>query len=405
MGLLSPLGNSVDEFWRGCLAGRSGIGWITVDDPHLYPVKVDGEVKGFEAGRYMEAGKAARMGRFSQFAVAAAKMAIDDAALELADLDLTRVGVVIGNGSGGYPETDQAARTIETKGPACLDPRFQGRSWANMAAAWIAIESGASGFNDTLTTACAAGTQAIGRGLDAIRLGRADVVLAGGTEAGLCELGMAAFTAMRALSTRTDDPTRASRPFELDRDGFVASEGAAILVLESLEHARERGAAILAELAGYGACSDAFHVVMPAPDGAGAQQAMRLALADADVDGSEVDYINAHGTSTPTNDAIETAAIKAVFGKRAYDIPVSSTKSMIGHALGAAGAIESVACINAIQASVLPPTINYDRPDPACDLDYVPNVPRKAPGLRIVLKNSFGFGGQNACLVFRAFES
>ncbi len=402
MGLLSPLGNTVDEFWLGCLAGRSGIGWITVDDPHLYPVKVDGEVKGFEAGRYMEAGKAARMGRFSQFAVAAAKMAIDDAALELADLDLTRVGVVIGNGSGGYPETDQAARTIETKGPACLDPRFQGRSWANMAAAWIAIESGASGFNDTLTTACAAGTQAIGRGLDAIRLGRADVVLAGGTEAGLCELGMAAFTAMRALSTRTDDPTRASRPFELDRDGFVASEGAAILVLESLEHARERGAAILAELAGYGACSDAFHVVMPAPDGAGAQQAMRLALADADVDGSEVDYINAHGTGTRLNDAAEAKAINRFAGSRAESLPVSSIKAGIGHLLGSAGAVEAVVCLMALREQWLPPETSLETPDPICRFPIV----REPRDQRIgtVLSNSFGFGGVNASLIFRRWS-
>jgi 3-oxoacyl-[acyl-carrier-protein] synthase II len=274
----------------------------------------------------------------------------------------------------------------------------------NMAAAQVAMQFGLKGYNNTVTTACAAGTQAIGDALDVIRLGRADVMLAGGGEAGICELGLAAFAIMRALSTRQDDPAKASRPFDAGRDGFVCAEGAGMFVLETIEHAERRGARILAELAGYGACSDAYHVVAPCVDGEGAQRAIRLALADASLSPAEIDYINAHGTSTEANDAAETRAIKGVFGELAYRVPVSSTKSMIGHALGASGAIESVACLKAIETGILPPTINYDTPDGICDLDYVPNQARKVGEVRAVLKNSFGFGGQNACLVFKRYE-
>jgi 3-oxoacyl-[acyl-carrier-protein] synthase II len=274
----------------------------------------------------------------------------------------------------------------------------------NIAAAQVAMQFGLKGYNNTVSTACAAGTQAIGDALDIIRIGRADVMVTGGGEAGICELGLAAFHIMRALSTRSDDPTKASRPFDAGRDGFICAEGAGILVIESLEHAERRGARILAELAGYGASSDAYHVVAPCVDGEGAQRAMRLALEDAGISIDEVDYINAHGTSTPANDAAETAAIKGVFGEMAYRIPVSSTKSMIGHALGASGAIESLACIKAIETAIIPPTVNYDTPDEDCDLDYVPNHSRKVDSVRCVLKNSFGFGGQNACLVFKRYE-
>ncbi len=403
MGAVTPLGNSVDEFWRGCVEGRSGIDWITLGDPYLYPVKVDGEVRGFDASRYMDGGEAEQMPLFARYAVAAARMALGDAGLRPNDEDASRIGVCLGNGGGGYPEEESAVRTLVEKGCSAIDSLAALKFSSHMGAAWVAKSVGAEGFSNTVATACAAATQAIGRALDAIRLRRADVVLAGGAEASLCELGMAAFTAMRALSTRADDPAKASRPFDLDRDGFVASEGAAVLVLESLEHARARRAPIFAELVGYGASSDAYHVVIPAPDGEGARQAMTLALADAGVTPADVDYINAHGTSTPMNDVMETIAIKAVFGERAYSVPISSTKSMIGHALGAAGAIESVACIKAIETGIVPPTINYERPDPACDLDYVPNKARRAH-VNVVLKNSFAFGGQNACLVFRAFE-
>jgi 3-oxoacyl-[acyl-carrier-protein] synthase II len=272
----------------------------------------------------------------------------------------------------------------------------------NIAAAQIAMQFGLRGYNNTVTTACAASTQAMGDALDVIRLGRADMMLAGGGEAGICELGLAAFHIMRALSTRVDEPMKASRPFDAERDGFVCAEGAALFVFETLEHAERRGARILAEIAGYGATSDAYHVVAPCVDGEGAQRAMRMAIHDADLTEEDIDYINAHGTSTPANDASETLAIKGVFGERAYGIPVSSTKSMIGHTLGASGAIESVACLKAIETGIVPPTINYENPDPECDLDYVPNQSRKIGKVRAVLKNSFGFGGQNACLVFKA---
>jgi 3-oxoacyl-[acyl-carrier-protein] synthase II len=404
MGALTPLGNSVDEFWQGCVEGRSGLGWITLVDTTNYAVKVDGEVRNFDPQNYMDRKEARRMARFSQFSVAAARMALDDSGLDLDREERTRIGVLLGNGNGGYPETDDAVRQIISKGGNRLDPFYMSKTLPNMAAAQVAMQFGLKGYNNTVTTACAAGTQAIGDALDVIRLGRADVMLAGGGEAGICELGLAAFAIMRALSTRQDDPAKASRPFDAGRDGFVCAEGAGMFVLETIEHAERRGARILAELAGYGACSDAYHVVAPCVDGEGAQRAIRLALADASLSPAEIDYINAHGTSTEANDAAETRAIKGVFGELAYRVPVSSTKSMIGHALGASGAIESVACLKAIETGILPPTINYDTPDGICDLDYVPNQARKVGEVRAVLKNSFGFGGQNACLVFKRYE-
>ncbi|HXH21679.1 MAG TPA: beta-ketoacyl-ACP synthase II [Dehalococcoidia bacterium] len=401
MGAITPLGNSVDEFWRGCTEGRSGIGWITVGDPKDYPVKIDGEVKGFCPTDFMDGSEAASQSRFSQFAVAAASMAIEDARLDVAAERPERIGVIVGTGAGGYAEVEAATRAVIAGHAGSISQDAVAQAMPHMATANIARAFGLKGYANTVCTACAAGTQAIGSALDIIRSGRADIVLAGGTEAGLCEIALAGFVAMRALSTRADDPTRASRPFDARRDGFVSSEGAAMFVLEELEHALARGARIFAELAGYGATSDAFHIVAPRPDGSSAQAAMSLALADAGVAPAEVDYINAHGTSTVFNDVVETAAIKAVFGEDAYRIPVSSTKSQVGHALGAAGAIESVACVKAIQTGILPPTINHEEPDPQCDLDYVPNESRLVGDVRVVLKNSFGFGGQNACLVFR----
>jgi 3-oxoacyl-[acyl-carrier-protein] synthase II len=331
-------------------------------------------------------------------------MAIEDSGLRIDKEDASRIGVLLGSGIGGYPETDETMRTIVSRGGDRIDPFYMAKHLPNMAAAQIAMQFQVKGYNNTVSTACAAGTQALGDALNILRLGRADVMLAGGGEAGICELGLAGFNIMRALSTRQDDPTKASRPFDKDRDGFVPAEGGAVFVLETLEHAERRGARILAEIAGYGASSDAYHIVQPCGDGEGAIRAMRWALEDAGLGIEDVDYINAHGTSTPANDASETVAIKGLFGERAYQVPVSSTKSMIGHALGASGAIESIACIKAIETGTLPPTINYDTPDPACDLDYVPNQSRQAAEVRTVLKNSFGFGGQNACLVFRKFE-
>jgi 3-oxoacyl-[acyl-carrier-protein] synthase II len=403
MGALTPLGNSVDEFWHGCVEGRSGIDWITLFDSSAYPVKVDGEVRNFDPQDYMDRKEARRMARFSQLSVAAARMALDDSGLKLDHEDGTRIGVLLGNGNGGYPETDDAMRTIMTRGGSRLDPFYMSKILPNIAAAQVAMQFGLRGYNNTVTTACAASTQALGDALDVIRIGRADVMVAGGGEAGICELGLAAFNIMHALS-RADDPRQASRPFDKNRDGFVCAEGSAIFVLETLERAQRRDARILAELAGYGATSDAHHVVAPCADGEGAQRAMLIAIEDAGLRAEDVDYINAHGTSTPANDEAETVAIKGVFSERAYTIPVSSTKSMIGHSLGASGAIESVACLKAIETGIIPPTINYETPDPECDLDYVPNRARKVDGVRVVLKNSFGFGGQNACLVFKRFE-
>ncbi|MPZ49147.1 MAG: beta-ketoacyl-ACP synthase II [Dehalococcoidia bacterium] len=404
MGALTPLGNNVEDFWQGCVEGRSGIDWITLFDHSAYAVKVDGEVKGFDPEQYMDRKEARRMARFSQFSVAAAAMAIENSGLQLDDEDRNRIGVLMGNGNGGFPENDSAMRTIIQKGGDRLDPFYMSKTLPNIAAAQVAMQHQLKGYNNTVTTACAAGTQAIGDALDIIRHGRADIMLAGGGEAGICELGLAGFAIMRALSTRADDPSKASRPFDAGRDGFVCAEGAAMLVLETLEHAQTRGATILAELAGYGACSDAYHVVAPCADGEGAARAMRLAIEDAGMTPDDIDYINAHGTSTQANDAAETVAIKTVFGERAYQLPISSTKSMIGHALGASGPIESIACIKAIETGILPPTLNYETVDPVCDLDYVPNASRDVGSVRAVLKNSFGFGGQNACLVYKRFE-
>ena len=405
MGALTPIGNTVDAFWQSCVEGRSGVDWITLCDASNYAVKVDGEVKNFDPQDYMGRKDAHRMARFSQFSVAAANMAVADAGLRVEDEDSSRIGVLLGNGNGGFPETDKAMRTIIEKGGGRLDPFYMSKTLPNIAAAHVAMQLGLKGYNNTVSTACAAGTQAIGDALDILRLGRADVMVAGGGEAGICELGLASFAIMRALSTRVDEPLKASRPFDAGRDGFVCAEGAGILILETLAHAQHRGARILGELAGYGAGSDAYHVVAPCVDGEGARQAIQIALDDAGVEPEHIDYINAHGTSTPANDASETIAIKRVFGENAYHIPISSTKSMIGHALGASGAIESVACLKAIETGIIPPTINYETPDPTCDLDYVPNQARKVEKVRCVLKNSFGFGGQNACLVFKAYEN
>ncbi len=403
MGALTPTGNSVEEFWQSCLEGRSGLGHVTQFDASGYPYQVTGEVRGFDPHDYMDRREARRMSRFSQFAVAATRQAIRQAELDLDREDRARIGVLLGNGIGGLTETQQAVRDIRDKGGLRIDPLFLPKMLPNMAAAQISLMFGIKGYSNTVITACAAGTQAIGDSLDLIRSGRADVAITGGTEAALSEIGLCGFAVIRALTARNDPPEKASRPFDARRDGFVAAEGAAIFVLESLEHARRRDAPVLAELAGYGASCDAYHLVAPCADGEGAVRAMQWALEDAGLAPAEVDYINAHGTSTKLNDAAETQAIKKVFGETAYRIPVSATKSMVGHSFGAAGAIECVASVQSIRTGFIHPTINYEHPDPDCDLDYVPNEARRAD-VRAVLKNSFGFGGQNACLVFKRFE-
>jgi 3-oxoacyl-[acyl-carrier-protein] synthase II len=403
MGAVTAIGNTVDDFWQSALEGTSGIDILQSFDHSAYPVHIAGEVKDFDPEKYMDRRDARRMARFSQFAIAGTHQALERADLKLEDVDRDRVGVLIGNGIGGIQDSQEAVRTIDRRGGMKIDPFFFPKMLPNMAAAHIALHFGARGYNNTVITACAAGTQAIGDAMDLVRSGRVDVAITGGTEAALCELGLCGFAVIRALSTQNDPPHKASRPFDAKRDGFVAAEGAGILILESEKHAKERRAPILAELAGYGACNDAYHVVAPSDDGSGAMRAMKEALHDAGIEPSQVDYINAHGTSTELNDKSETLALKKLFGEDAYTTPVSSTKSMIGHSFGAAGAIESVACIKSIETGWVHPTINYEYPDPDCDLDYVPNEKRKVDP-DIVLTNSFGFGGQNACLVYKRYE-
>ena len=403
MGAVTPLGNSASEFWQACVDGRSGIDNVTLFDASGYPSRIAGEVKDFDPLDHMDRREAHRMSRFGHFAVAAGRQALESAELNLEQQDRSRVGVILGNGIGGLPSIEQAVHTIRDKSGMRIDPLFMPKMLPNMAAAQLSLVLGAKGYSNTVITACAAATQAMGDSLDLIRSGRADMVLTGGSEAALCELGLCGFAVMRALSTHNEEPQKASRPFDAERDGFVAAEGAAIFVFENLEHARRRDAPIVAEIAGYGACNDAYHVVAPRADGEGAIRAMSWALEDAGVTPEEVDYINAHGTSTKINDAAETHAIKKMFGEQAYRMPVSATKSMIGHAFGAAGALECVAAVESIRHGIIPPTINYEHPDPECDLDYVPNEARRAD-VRVVLKNSFGFGGQNACLLFERFE-
>ncbi|MCH7953281.1 MAG: beta-ketoacyl-ACP synthase II [Chloroflexi bacterium] len=403
MGAITPIGNSVQEFWDSAVAGKSGLGILSTFDHSAYPVHVAGEVKDFDPQKYMDRRVARRMGRFSQFAMAATTEAVRQADLDLEDTDRDRVGVLLGVGIGGLEESQKAVRTVDSRGGMRIDPFFFPKMLPNMAAAHIALNFGVRGYNNTVITACAAGTQAIGDAMDLVRAGRVDVCIAGGSEASLCELGLCGFAVIRSLSQNNDEPKKASRPFDAERDGFVAAEGAGILILESEEHAKSRSAPVLAEVAGYGACSDAFHVVAPSEDGDGARRAMREALQDAGVETTDVDYINAHGTSTQLNDRSETLAIKALFGEDAYRVPISATKSMVGHSFGAAGAVESVAAVQTIVNRTIHPTINLEHADPECDLDYVPEGARAAD-VNVVLKNSFGFGGQNACLVFKRYE-
>ena len=403
MGAMTPLGESPDEFWMNLAAGRSGVGPMTLCDPEGYPCRISGEVSDFDPGTYIAVREARRMARFSQLAVAAGLQAAEASGFDVNREDPYRVGVVLGNGNGGFPTLEENCRILAERGGMRMSPFFFPMILPNMAAAAVSRYLGAQGYNSTATTACAASNQAIGEAMEVIRRGAADVVFAGGAEAGISLLGLSGFAVMRALSTRNDAPGEASRPFDADRDGFVPSEGSVVLVMERLEHALDRGANILAEVVGFGSTSDAGHPVQPEESGASAARAMGLAIEDARESVESVDYINAHGTSTPLNDTLETVAIKKLFGERAYKIPVSSTKSMIGHSLGAAGALEAAACIKTINESKVHPTINYATSDPSCDLDYVPNVARDL-NARVVLSNAFGFGGQNACIVFRKFE-
>jgi 3-oxoacyl-[acyl-carrier-protein] synthase II len=399
LGAITPAGQTVDEFWGAISTGHSGIGPITLFDSSDYPCKVAGEVKDWQPTQFIERKAARRMARFSQFMVAAARQAFEDAAFNFEHEDTTRIGVLVGNGGGGYPDIQEGVRTLLERGGMRLDPLYFPRTLANMAAAQVAMQFGARGYNGTISTACAAGTQAVGEAAMVIRTGRADAVLTGGCEAGISELGLAGFSVMRALQTNSnDEPEKASRPFDATREGFVPSEGAGAILLESEEHALARGARIYAEVLGFGCSNDAFHVAAPAENGEGAARAMNEALRDAGVSPEQIDYVNAHATGTPSGDSAETEAIKHVFGEQAYEVAISATKSMIGHGLGASGGMETVATVKTIETGVIHPTINLWTPDPTCDLDYVPNEARERP-VRFALKNSFGFGGQNSCLV------
>ena len=400
LGAITPLGLTADEFWSNLLSGVSGIGPMTLCDPTDYPCRIAGQADDFDPTNYMGNREARRMARFSQLAVAAALQAVEDSNLDITAEDPYRVGVLLGNGNGGFPTLEENCRILADRGGMRMSPFFFPMILPNMAAANVSQYVGAHGYNSTATTACAASNSAIGEGLQAIRHGIADVMLAGGAEAGISQLGLAGFAVMRALSTRNDEPQRASRPFDAERDGFVPAEGAGVLILEERERAIARGANILCELSGFGATSDAGHLVQPQESGASAARAMANAIEDAGLVPEDVHYINAHGTSTPLNDAVETVAIKRLFMDSAQTIPVSSTKSMIGHSLGASGALEAVACVKTIVEQQIHPTANYEHPDPECDLDYVPNQARAAD-VSTVLSNAFGFGGQNACLIFR----
>ena len=404
MGVISPVGNTIDQFWKSLINGISGIGPITLCDPAPFPCKIAGEVKNFDTSDYMDIKDSKRMARFSQLAVAASNLAIADSGIDISDENPDEIGVFVGNGNGGFPDIEANARLLVDKGAMKVSPFFIPMILPNMAAANVSRIFGIKGYTSTITTACAAGTQSIGEAAEVLKKGYANVILAGGCEAGISQLGLGGFSTIRALTTQNEHPETASKPFDANRDGFVPAEGAAMLVLETEKHAIDRGAKIYAEILGYGVSSDAYHLVQPDKDGDGAFRAIMNSLKDSKIEKDEIDYINAHGTSTPMNDLSETLAIKKTFGSLASKIPISSTKSMIGHVLGGAGALEAVASILSIVNGVIHPTINYKTPDSQCDLDYVPNKSR-VKNIQTVLSNSFGFGGQNACLILREFDN
>ncbi len=403
LGCISPVGNNVKETWEAVLAGKSGAGMITHFDASNHKTKFAAEVKGFDAVALFGPRETRKMDRYTQFATAVAMEALDHADLKIDHTNRDRIGILIGTGIGGIGTMMEQADVMRERGPDRVSPFLIPMMISDSAAGMLAIRLGARGPNMAVATACASGNNAIGEALEMIRRGAADVMIAGASEAALVQLAMAGMNVMGALSTRNEDPLTASRPFDKTRDGFLMGEGAGALILESLEHAKARGANILAELSGYGTTDDAHHISAPAENGAGAALSMKAALENANLQVTDIEYINAHGTSTQLNDKSETAAIKTVFGEKAYGIPISSTKSMTGHLLGASGAIEAVISIMAIRDGRLPPTINYETPDPNCDLDYVPNQQRKASP-KHVMSNSFGFGGHNATLILSRFE-
>lgn len=400
LGMVTPIGTGVEENWQALMEGRSGVGPVTRFDVFDFPTRIAAEVRGFNPEDFVERKEVKKMDLFIQYAMAAAKMAMDDACLPITPENEDRVGVIVGVGMGGLSSIEEYHKLFLESRLKRVSPFFIPKLISNLAPGHIAIRYGAKGINYTPTSACSSGGHAVGEAFRLIRLGEQDAAIAGGAEAALTPLGLGGFIAMKALSSRNDEPERASRPFDLRRDGFVMGEGAGILVLEELEQARRRGAHIYAEIIGYGANGDAYHITAPSPSGEGAARCILLALKDAGILPTEVDYINAHGTSTPYNDITETQAIKKVFGEHAARLAVSSTKSMTGHLLGAAGGVEAIYTGLALDRGIIPPTINYEEPDPDCDLDYVPNIPRPA-AIQMAASNSFGFGGTNTCLIFR----
>jgi 3-oxoacyl-[acyl-carrier-protein] synthase II len=400
LGAVTPIGNDVSQYWEGLRSGRNGVAGITLFDASRHACRFAAEVKGFDPSGWLEPKESKRWDRFCQFGVVAAKQAVLHAGLTIDAGNQHRVGVAIGSGVGGLLMMETQAQVLHERGPDRVSPFCVPMMIPNMATGLAAIAVGAKGPSTAVATACAAGSNAIGDAFRLIQLGLADAMVCGGAESAITPLGVAGFASAKALSFRNDDPATASRPFDAERNGFVIGEGAGVLVLESLEHAQARGATVLAEIIGYGMTCDAHHITAPSPGGVGGAEAIRLALADGRLMPEDVDYINAHGTSTPANDSNETSAIKSALGERAHQIPVSSTKSMTGHLLGGSGGIEAVAAVLAIQHQLVPPTINYQNPDPACDLDVVPNQAREAK-VDVVLSNSFGFGGHNVCLAFR----
>lgn len=405
MGVMSPLGHTTEESWESLLNGRSGIGPITNFDASGLPSRIAGEVKDFVAKKYMDFKEARRISRASQLAIAAARMALDNAGLPEPVPNAERVGTLIGTGVGGFEVADDNLQILRSKGFSRVSPFAMTGFLPNMPSHHVSLLAKALGPISTVTAACATGTQAIGEAMELIRSGRADMMITGGVEGLIHEAAIAGFGAMRALSTAFNDtPEKASRPFDKDRDGFVLSEGAGVLIIERLDHALARKAHIYAEMKGYATSADAYHVAQPDPEAAGAIRAMQWTIQDACLQPEDVDYINAHGTSTPINDSSETFAVKSLFGERAYEVPISSSKSVLGHAMGGAGAIEAIFCALALEQGIIPPTWNYETPDPECDLDYVPNALRQA-NLQVAMSNSFGLGGQNACLILGKYDT
>ncbi|MBM7613626.1 beta-ketoacyl-ACP synthase II [Alkaliphilus hydrothermalis] len=403
LGCITPLGAGKDALWNGMLSGKSGIDYITRFDTSDYPTKIAAEVKDFNPEDYIEKKEIKKMDRFTQYAVAASSLAVKDAELNIESLNAEKIGVILGSGVGGIETLEEQHMRLHEKGPKRVSPFFIPMMISNIGAGYVSMILGAKGPNSTIVTACASATNAIGEAFKTIERGAADVIITGGMEAGITPLSIGGFCSMKAMSTRNEEPQKASSPFDAKRDGFVMGEGAGIIILEDLEHAIKRGAKIYAEIVGYGMSADAYHITAPSPEGEGAARSMMEAINDADITPEAIDYINAHGTSTPYNDKFETMAIKRVFKEHAYKLSVSSTKSMTGHLLGAAGGVEAIACVMAVNQDKVPPTINYETPDPELDLDYVPNQ-YKERVVNYALSNSLGFGGHNATIIFKKYQ-